>query len=62
MDANEYDVTVLQYTTALSLNPATPQDLLGKRSKAYARKGEWEDALGDANKVTHFNSFELLTC
>ena len=50
MNAKEYDAAVLQYTTALSLNPATLPDLLGKRSKAHAGKGEWEDALGDANK------------
>ena len=62
MNAKEYDMAVLQYTTALSLNPATPQDLLGKRSKAHAGKGEWEDALRDANEVTHFNLFELFAC
>ena len=60
MNAKEYDVAVLQYTAALSLNPTTLQDLLGKRSKAHAGKGEWEDALGDANEITRFNSFELL--
>ena len=60
MNAKEYDVAVLRYTTALSLNPATLQDLLGKRSKAHVGKGEWEEALRDANEVTHFNSSEFL--
>ena len=59
MNAQKYDVAVLQYTTALSLNPATPQDLLGKRSKAHAGKGGWEDALHDADEVTHSNSSEF---
>ena len=60
MNAKEYDVAVLQYTTALSLNPVTLEDLLGKRSKAHAGKGEWEDALSDANEVTHFISFKFV--
>ena len=60
MNAKEYDVAVSQYTTALSLNPTTLPYLLGKRSKAHAGKGEWENALRDANEVTHFNSFEFL--
>lgn len=60
MNARRYDKAILQYTTALSLNPATLPDLLGKRSKAHAGKGEWEDALNDANEVAFFNSFEFL--
>ena len=60
MNARKYDVAISQYTTALSLNPATLGDLLGKRSKAHASRGEWEDALIDANEVAHFNSFEFL--
>ena len=59
MNAKEYDAAVLQYTIALSLNPATLPDLLGKRSKAHAGKGEWEDALHDANEVTRFSPFQL---
>ena len=55
MNARRYDEAVSQYTTALALNPAIPQDLLGKRSKAHAERGEWEDALNDANEVAHFN-------
>ena len=54
MIAEEYDQAILRYTTALSLNPVTLQDLLGKRSKAHAGKGAWEDALNDANEVGHF--------
>ena len=54
MDAKEYDKANLQYTVALSLNPATTQHLLFQRSRARAGKGLWEDALGDANEVAYF--------
>ena len=57
MNAKQYDEAVLQYTTALLLDPASPQDLLVKRSKACAKKRKWEDALNDANEVACFNSF-----
>ena len=59
MIARQYDDAISQYTNALSLNPATSQVLLGKRSKAYASKGKWEDALNDANKVACFNSLQF---
>ena len=59
MNAGQYDEAILQYTTALSLNPTTLQNLLGKRSKACAGKGEWENALNDANEVAHYNLFEF---
>ena len=35
----------------LVVNPATLQNLLIKRSKAYMAKGLWMEALHDANKV-----------
>ena len=54
MNARQYDEAVSQYTAALSLNPVAAKDLLGKRSKAHAGKGEWQDALNDANEVAHF--------
>ena len=59
MNARQYDEAILQYTTALSLNPTTTQNLLGKRSKANAGKGEWEDALNDANEVAQYNLFQF---
>ena len=59
VNAKEYDEAILQYTTVLSLNPVTLQDLLGKRSKAHASKGDWEDALNDANEVAYFSLFQL---
>ena len=62
MNTKEYNMAVLQYMTALLLNPITLQDLLGKQSKVHAGKGEWEDVLGDANEVTPFNSFDLFAC
>ena len=43
----------------LSLNPVALQDLLGKRSRAYAGKGKWKDALKDAGKVAHLNLFQF---
>ena len=58
MNAKEYDMAILQYTIALSLNPAILWNLLGKRSEAHAGKGEWDDALGDANEVARFISFK----
>ena len=61
MNAEEYDKAILQYTTALSLNPVAPHVLLIKRSKAHASKGEWEDALSDAHEVAHFHSFNFLS-
>lgn len=54
MNAQQYDVAVSQYSAALSLNPASPQPLLIKRSKAHAAGGLWDDALNDANKVCQF--------
>ena len=42
---------VSHYPTSLVLKPATLQNLLIKRSKAYIAKGLWVDALNDANKV-----------
>ncbi|KAF8547208.1 hypothetical protein OG21DRAFT_1501672 [Imleria badia] len=49
MATRQYDEAISQYSAALSLNPA--QVLFVKRSKAYAEKGLWEDALNDANMV-----------
>ena len=51
MSAELYDVAISQYSVALSLNPAAPQGLFVKRSKAYTAGGLWEDALNDADKV-----------
>ena len=59
MNAKEYDEAILQYTTALSLNPIALQNLLGKRSKAHTGKGKWQDAFNDANNVIHFNCIRL---
>lgn len=51
VNAKQYDGAISQYTIALSLNPTAPQDLLVKRSKAYAAKRWWGKALKDANDV-----------
>ena len=54
MNNTEYDEAISQYTTALSLDPATKQVLLVKRSMARVRKGGWGAALEDANEVICF--------
>ncbi|KAF8554956.1 hypothetical protein OG21DRAFT_1508243 [Imleria badia] len=40
---------ILQYSTALSLNPWNPAGLFVKRSKAQALLGSWEEVLKDAD-------------
>ena len=52
--AQRYDEAISLYTTALSLKPHSPQDILAKRSKMYMTVGSWEQALADANQVHHF--------
>ena len=53
MNAKQYDKAISHYTATLSLGPASPQDLLVKRSKALIATGMWKDALSDANEVAH---------
>ncbi|KAN0101233.1 hypothetical protein V8E55_001217, partial [Tylopilus felleus] len=49
--SNERHGAVSHYPTSLVLKPATVQNLLIKRSKAYMAKGLTVEALNDANKV-----------
>lgn len=51
INSGEYDNAISRYTSALSLNPSNPIDVLVKRSKARASKGSWADALADATEV-----------
>ena len=51
LDSREYDGAIAQYTSALSLDPADPTEILVKRSKARVAKGLWGDALVDANEA-----------
>ncbi|KAF8555588.1 TPR-like protein [Imleria badia] len=51
LNSGEHDNAITRYTSALSLGPSNPRDILVKRSKARASKGLWEDALKDANEV-----------
>ena len=60
VNAKQYDDAVSQFTTALLLDPARPQSLLIKRSRALAEQGKWNDALNDANEVRYFNMFEFV--
>jgi tetratricopeptide (TPR) repeat protein len=62
MSAELHDVAISRYSVVLSLNPAAPQGLFIKRSKAYTARGLWEDALNDANKVCPFVSRRLVLC
>ncbi|KAN0087969.1 hypothetical protein V8E55_006590, partial [Tylopilus felleus] len=60
MDAQQHDEAISYYTTALSLGPACPQNVLIRRSKAWLATGEWEKARDDADQVHHFyKSFVL---
>ncbi|KAF8554888.1 hypothetical protein OG21DRAFT_1496708 [Imleria badia] len=47
----EHDDAIARYTSALSLDPLDPIDILVKRSEARASKRLWADALTDANEV-----------
>ncbi|KAF8548528.1 hypothetical protein OG21DRAFT_750496 [Imleria badia] len=49
--AGRHDEAIAEYSAVLSLNPASPQGLLIKRSKAYVAHGLWENGLQDANRV-----------
>ena len=48
------------YPTSLVLKPATLQNLIIKRSKAYVAKGLWVEALNDAKKVRFSVSHKLV--
>lgn len=54
MDAQRHDDAITQYSVALPLNHAIPQDIFMKRSKVYVAKRLWEGALDDVNQVCHF--------
>ena len=51
LKSGDHDNAIARYTSALSLNPSNPIDILVKRSEARASKGLWVDALTDANRV-----------
>ncbi|KAF8547590.1 TPR-like protein, partial [Imleria badia] len=51
LSSGEHDNAIARYTSALSLDPSNPVDILMKRSKARASKGLWQDSLADANEV-----------
>ena len=61
-EGQQHDEAITQYSTALSLSPATPQDVLIKRSKVYMAKGSWEDAIDDMNQVRHFCVARVQSC
>ena len=51
VDVQRYDEAISHYSTALSINPPSPQGILSKRSKARVATGSWNQALDDANQV-----------
>ena len=51
LNSGEHDAAIARYTSALSLSPSNPMDILVKRSTARASKELWKDALTDANDV-----------
>ncbi|KAF8553229.1 TPR-like protein [Imleria badia] len=50
-EAQQYDEAITHYSTTLSLNPVTRQEIFTKRSEAYVAKGSWGDAVKDTNQV-----------
>ncbi|KAF8554954.1 hypothetical protein OG21DRAFT_1439363 [Imleria badia] len=51
VQSNNPNEAVLQYSSALSLNPSNPAGLFVKRSKAQEFLGSWEEALKDADEA-----------
>ncbi|KAF8555600.1 hypothetical protein OG21DRAFT_844394 [Imleria badia] len=51
VSSGEHYNAIVRYTSALSLNPSNPVNILLKRSNSRASKGLWQDALTDANEV-----------
>ncbi|KAF8554678.1 WD40 repeat-like protein [Imleria badia] len=51
VDTQQYDDGISYYTTALSLDPPSPQGILIKRRKAFLATESWKRALDDANQV-----------
>ncbi|KAI9569843.1 hypothetical protein HD554DRAFT_2327802 [Boletus coccyginus] len=49
--SEDHKRAIIQYSTALSLNPSNPVGLLVKRSNVRAMLGMWEDALKDADEA-----------
>ena len=54
IDARQLDEAISQYSTALTLNPTTPQALLAQQRKTCAVPGMRGNALNEANEVCHF--------
>ena len=59
LDSGKHDDAIARYTSALSLDPTNPINILVKRSKALASKEMWQDALMDANEVRPFRRIGL---
>ena len=50
-DVQRHDEAISHYTTALSVNLGSQQDILLKRGKTYLARGSLNHALDDANQV-----------
>lgn len=53
-NTQRYDMTVSHYTTALSLDPPSPEGILLKRKKAFGATESYKQALDFADQVHHF--------
>ena len=51
LNSGEHDEGTARYTSASSLSPPNPTDILVKRSGARASRELWKDALTDTNEV-----------
>ncbi|KAN0088012.1 WD40-repeat-containing domain protein, partial [Tylopilus felleus] len=60
MNAEQHDNAISCYYAALELDPAAPQRLRIKRSRAYVAIGLWKEALRDANEVGSVGSPRLV--
>ncbi|KAF8555025.1 TPR-like protein [Imleria badia] len=57
VDAQRYDEAISHYSTALSLDPPSPQDILTKRIKACVATGSWKEAADNANQLITLDPF-----
>ncbi|KAF8548773.1 hypothetical protein OG21DRAFT_1489089 [Imleria badia] len=57
VNSQRYEEAVSHYSTALSLNHPSPQDVLVKRIKAFMATGCWKQVADDANQLIILDPF-----
>lgn len=60
MDRRRHEEALKHYSAALSIHPVNTARFFILRSKVCMKKGLWEDALGDANRVSSIVSRQSL--